>query len=76
VAMHEPIPVIMAGCGKFSRYYDVPVLEADPAVAFAGIFDPSPSGEVPELTQRTGAALVGAIEAKIALQIWPVNSFA
>jgi hypothetical protein len=61
VAMHEPISVIVVGCGKFSRYYLVPVLEADPAVAFAGIFDPSPSGEVRELAQRTSAALVGAI---------------
>jgi hypothetical protein len=59
---NEPITVIMIGCGKFSRYYHVPILEADTAVTLAGIFDPSPSTEVRELAQRTGAALVGTIE--------------
>jgi phthalate 4,5-cis-dihydrodiol dehydrogenase len=59
---NEPITVIMIGCGKFSRYYHVPILEADTAVTLSGIFDPSPSTEVRELAQRTGAALVGTIE--------------
>ena len=58
----SPTSVIMMGCGRFSRYYHVPVLEADAGVAFAGIFDPTPSEEVRELLRRTGAALVGAIE--------------
>jgi phthalate 4,5-cis-dihydrodiol dehydrogenase len=62
MAMHEPISVIMIGCGKFSRYYHVPVLEADAAVSFAGIFDPSPSQEVRALAQRRAAPLVAAIE--------------
>lgn len=62
MAKDEPISVIMMGCGRFSRYYHVPVLEADAGVAFAGIFDPTPSEEVRELVRRTGAALVGAIE--------------
>ena len=38
----EPISVVMIGCGKFSRRYHVPTLEADPGVTLAGIFDPSP----------------------------------
>jgi len=62
VAMDEPISLIMIGCGKFSRYYHVPVLEADAATTFAGIFDPSPSDGVRELARRMGAPLVGAIE--------------
>jgi predicted dehydrogenase len=62
VAQDEPITVVMIGCGKFSRYYHVPILEADTAVTFVGIFDPSPSDGVRELARRTGAALVGAIE--------------
>ena len=45
----EPISVVMIGCGKFSRYYHVPTLEADPGVTFAGIFDPLPSDDVREL---------------------------
>ena len=60
--MDEPISVIMIGCGKFSRYYHVPVLEADAGVTFAGIFDPTPSEEVRELARRTCAPLVGAVE--------------
>lgn len=59
--MDEPISVIMIGCGKFSRYYHVPILEADAAVTFAGIFDPMPSEEVRALARRTGAPLVGAV---------------
>jgi phthalate 4,5-cis-dihydrodiol dehydrogenase len=62
VAKDEPISAIMVGCGRFSRYYHVPVLEADADVTFAGIFDPMPSEEVRELARRTGAALVGAVE--------------
>jgi predicted dehydrogenase len=60
--MNEPISVIMIGCGRFSRTYHVPVLEADLAVSIVGIFDPSPSQEVRALSQRSGAPLVGAIE--------------
>jgi phthalate 4,5-cis-dihydrodiol dehydrogenase len=62
MAKDEPISVIMVGCGRFSRYYHVPVLEADAGVTFAGIFDPMPSEEVRELARRTGATLVGAVE--------------
>jgi predicted dehydrogenase len=63
MATDEPISVIMIGCGKFAVYYHVPVLEADPAVTIAGIFDPFPGDGARELAQRTGAPIVPAIEA-------------
>ena len=59
----ELISVVMIGCGNFSRRYHVPTLEADPGVRLAAIFDPSPSDGVRELADRTGAALVAAIDA-------------
>jgi predicted dehydrogenase len=57
------VALAMIGCGKFSRWYHVPTLQADADVAFAGIFDPTPSEEVQDLAKRTGARLVGKIEA-------------
>jgi predicted dehydrogenase len=60
---NAPISVIMIGCGKFSRYYHVPALEADPAVTVAGIFDPHPGEDVRAFAQRSRAPLVPTIEA-------------
>ena len=57
------ISVVMIGCGKFSRYYHVPTLKADPGITFGGIFDPLPSDDVRDLTDRTGATLVAKLEA-------------
>ena len=63
MANAEPTSVVMIGCGKFSRYYHVPQLESDPTTSFAGIFDPSPTEEVRQLAQRTGAQLASEITA-------------
>jgi predicted dehydrogenase len=41
----------------------VPTLQADGEVAFAGIFDPTPSQAVHDLAKRTGAPLTSTIEA-------------
>jgi scyllo-inositol 2-dehydrogenase (NADP+) len=57
------IAAVMIGCGRFSRWYHVPTLQADGDVAFAGIFDPTPSQAVNDLAKRTGAPLTSTIEA-------------
>ena len=57
------ISVVMIGCGKFSRFYHVPTLKADPGITFGGIFDPLPSDDVRDLADRTGASLVAKLEA-------------
>ena len=57
------ISVVMIGCGKFSRFYHVPTLKADPGITFGGIFDPLPSDDVRDLADRTGATLVAKLEA-------------
>lgn len=57
------VALVMIGCGRFSRWYHVPTLQADVDVAFDGIFDPTPSQEVKDLAKRVGAPLVAAIEA-------------
>ena len=59
---NQPIRLIMLGCGGFSLYYHVPSLEADRAVNFAAIFDPSPSEATRALATRTGAVLASAID--------------
>lgn len=41
--MSNAIVAAMLGCGNFSRRYHVPSLLADPEIALAAIFDPSPS---------------------------------
>ena len=57
----EAISVIMIGCGKVSQYYHVPALEADAAVTFAGIFDPSPGDGARQIARRAGATLVDSM---------------
>lgn len=63
MANADPISVVMIGCGKFSRYYHVPVLQSDPLLRLAGIFDPSPADATRALAHESGAPLVDALEA-------------
>lgn len=59
----DPIALVMIGCGNFARRYHVPSLEADPAVSFAGIFDPEPGDATRDLARRIAALLVPTIKA-------------
>ena len=61
--MSNAIAAVMLGCGNFSRRYHVPALLADPEVALAAIFDPSPSPAVHALAAQTGAALLDRLDA-------------
>ena len=53
----DSIKIVMIGCGKFSRYYHVPTLEADADVRFEGIFDPNPAEATQELAKRHNVKL-------------------
>jgi predicted dehydrogenase len=59
---NNSIRLIMIGCGKFSRYYHVPTLEADTDVRFEGIFDPNPDEATKELAKRHNVKLTSVLD--------------
>jgi predicted dehydrogenase len=58
----DSIKLVMIGCGKFSRYYHVPTLEADANVRFEGIFDPAPTEGTRELAKRHNTKLSSSLD--------------
>jgi predicted dehydrogenase len=58
----DSIKIVMIGCGKFSRYYHVPTLEADADVRFEGIFDPNSAEATQELAKRHNVKLTANLD--------------
>lgn len=56
------VRLIMIGCGKFSRSYHVPAMEADAGVRFGGIFDPSPTEATQDLARRHNVKLTSVLD--------------
>jgi predicted dehydrogenase len=63
MASADPLAVVMIGCGNFARRYHVPTLQADPSIELTAIFDPQAGDGVHDLSKRTGALIVTALEA-------------